>query len=180
MAAQLDAALKKDISDYYFDDYLKQVKSEKTGFFKKLADANDWLEAKIDKLTHNSVSTPGLTLLASVAASALFPPVGLPLLAAWAADAVLSIVDMVRDANKARDRVEADIDNGKLPEAFGAVIDQRITALGEKIELYKTQKSQLPLKGDAAAAFEAAKTPETPAVQAPKPENKPTYYPSIH
>jgi len=172
----MDAKLKKDIQNHFHGEYFKAAKAEKTGFFKFIDNIND----KADKFFAKAgLSAPAIELLASVALFAVAPPAGAVALGAWVVNAGSVIYSALADHAKASQAVDRDIANGKLPERYNDVIDGKITGLKADIEAYTAQKSQLPPKGEASAAFAAAVEGVANENKAPAPTPKPEAAPKL-
>jgi hypothetical protein len=173
--------LKKDMINEFLPEYYAEEKGKRTGFWKALADVNtkiwdgvDWLLNKnpIMKKSHVGFDPAGAILLGTVALFAAGTGVGLLGVGVLAADLMVSAYSNGRERETATARLSKDIDDGLLSQRYSEVLDSRVKGLGEdikglsaKIDLYNTQKTQLPAKGAATAAFAAA-TSEAPAVEA--------------
>jgi hypothetical protein len=176
--------LKKDMIKEFLPEYFEEEKGKRTGFWKALTTVNtkiwdgvDWLLNKnsLCKKLPATFDPAGGILLGTMALFAAGTGVGLLGLGVLVTDILLSAYSNGTARDNARTRLSADIDNGLLSDRYSEVLDARIKGLGEdvkglnsKIEAYTAQKTQLPAKGAATAAFTAATT-EAPATAAPAP-----------
>lgn len=171
----MDSVLKDDIASEFRKEYYLAAKSKEGRLWKAFHKFNATLEKALNKIY---LDIPSAAVLTTVVLFATVPPAAVAALCFWAADAGTALFSNIACRTRAEDAIWKDIESGTLPERYNDVLDSRIKGLSEKLELYTTQKAQLPAKGAAAAAFATATSCETaapaavaptPAVEAPKP-----------
>lgn len=172
----MDAELKKDIQNHFRAEYFQAARAEKKGILKFIDKMNDKFDAFAGKLGFNA---PGLGILSALVVSVVSPPTALAMIGAWVVNYTEQLVVSLQDHAKASKAVSRDIDNGELPERYNDVIDSKIDGLKGKIELYTAQKTQLPPKGEATAAFAAAVEGAANENAAPAPAPQPQAAPKL-
>lgn len=170
----MDDKLRKDIADHFQRAYVQREKEKKRGFSKFMDRMNDKIDGFFKK---GNLFGPGVILLGSVALTAASLPVGVVALGLWTANYGQQIVSDILDNNRAAKAVQADIDNGILPDRYNNVIENNIRGMEEKIALLREQKTQLPEKGSVVKSFEEAVAPEEKVAAKPAPAPKPKHAP---
>ena len=175
--------LKEDMIEEFLPEYTTEEKGKRTGFWKALATANAKVWNGVDAALNRNPLTKklpgkfdpaGAILLGAVALFAVGTGVGLLGVGVLAVDFALTAYSNGGARENAEKRLSKDIDDGLLSDRYSEVLDSRIKGLGEdikglstKIETYTAQKTQLPAKGAASAAFTAATQEAAPAAAAP-------------
>jgi len=139
----IDKTLKEDITNQYLPEYIQAEKSRRTGFQKGLTDLNDQRD------------------LAGIVVAAMFCfviniPLGVFATSLALANAALMIHTNGVARRNAAKAIEKDINNGVLPARYSSILDDRLKALNQQVELYTSQKAKLPKPGDVSSAFSAA------------------------
>jgi hypothetical protein len=158
----MDPKLRDDIKKQFFPEYTARAREQRKGFFKDFDQVSDVIDKGVQRMTFSKLDTPTTLIMAVPILLAFSLPVGLAAFGLWGIGAVLSIASAATKAHTASKQIQKDIENGTLPERYSGVIDARIKGLEEQIADYRTiQRTELPPKGAASAAFTTATTGAT-------------------
>lgn len=172
----MDDKLRKDIADHFQRAYLQREKEKKRGISRFMDRMNEKLDNFFGK---GGVSAPGVLLAGGLVLTAFAAPAGVAALGLWTANYVQQIVSREMDYKRAAKAVQADIDNGILPDRYNHVIENKVRGLEETIEALQEQKKQLPEKGSVVKSFEEAVAPEEKAEAKPAPRPAPENQPKL-